>query len=292
MERLKLRDALGKFENSLRLTGKLSTVIRYDNAIRQFLAKFPDKKYPDEIFRTDIEDYKLARLSDGIAPRTVNFEIAVMRAFYNWLIDVREVPIHNPASRIRKLREPEGPKKSLPTDKITALAAAAEGNIFQELLLKLGLTTGMRGAEMVTLTWDDLDLDAGLINLRPENSKTQSGRVLPLRDDVRELLGGILLDLQYDPSVQKKQNARIFEGFATDAKALRYQWKKICAAAGLTGIGLHALRHTFGTLMLRNGVDLRTVQELMGHKQLKTTAGYLTPADADTVRGVLDKLPG
>ena len=285
MERLKLRDALGKYENSLRLTGTLSTVIRYDNAIRQFLAKFPDKKYPDEIFRTDIEDYKLARLSDGIAPRTVNFEIAVMRAFYNWLIDVREVPIHNPASRIRKLREPEGPKKSLPTDKLTALNEAAGTNPYQMLLLKLGLTTGMRGAEMVTLTWDDIDLEAGLVNLRPENSKTQSGRVLPLRDDVKELLKGL------ERATGGTGNERLFFGFAKDPKALRYQWKKLCFAAGLEGIGLHALRHTFGTLMLRNGVDLRTVQELMGHKQLKTTAGYLTPADSDTVRGVLDKLP-
>lgn len=281
---MKLKDALGKYERSISLTGASSTVLRYDTAIRQFLKKFPEKRYPDEIYRSDVEEYRLLRLEEGISPRTINFEVSVLRSFYNWLIEVRDVPIHNPASNTRKLKEPEAVKRALPTDKIELLEGAVEDDLRRTLLLRMGMTTGLRGAEMASLEWDDLDLDAGLINLPPEKAKTASGRVLPIRADVKELLLRVR-------SESGDRGSRIFEGWAKDAKALRYQWQKIVRDAGLKGIGLHALRHTFGTLMLRKGADLRTVQDLLGHSQLKTTAGYLTPASSDEVRKVLDLLP-
>lgn len=279
-KRITLRHYAGKYLNYMRLTASKATVIRYSKGLQSFLDRFQDKIYPEDVFRTDLEDFKLIRLREGKAPRTVNFELAVARAFWNWMIDIYELPLFNPASKIKRLKEPEQVRKAIREEALAALFEACEGH-HEALLLRLGLTTGLRGQTMLLLDWKEIDLVGKQLEIPAEKLKSNRGQVLPLRDDVVELLEKF-----------ETKEGRVFEGYAGAMSTLREKWNSLVRRAGLQGITLHQLRHTFGTMMLRAGGDLRTVQEMLGHKSMKTTALYLSPAGDERCRELIAALPG
>jgi integrase len=255
------------------------TLDRYCIALQNFLGRFGDKRHPEQFYRADVEDYKYARLKERIAPRTVNFEIAVIRAFWNWMIDHTQIPLVNIASKVKKVKEPVQARRALTEDQIDKLKAAVKDD-WERLLLLLALTTGMRGNEMAALRWENIDLKQGEIVLDALETKTARGRRLPLRQDVIELL-----------KPRQLVSGPVFKHWAAKPQALRGKFARLCKRAGMPNVGLHACRHSYATWMLRAGVDLRTVQDLLGHQDMKTTALYLAPADVATTRGFLVRLP-
>jgi integrase/recombinase XerC len=279
-KRITLRHYAGKYLNYMRLTASKATVIRYSKGLQSFLDRFQDKIYLEDVMRADVEDFKLIRLREGKAPRTVNFELAVLRAMFNWLIDIHDLPIFNPASKIKHLKEPEQVRKAIREEALVALFEACECD-HEALLLRLGLTTGLRGQTMLLLEWSDINLAEKQIEIPAEKLKSNRGQVLPLRDDVVELLEKF-----------ETKEGRVFEGYAGAMSTLREKWNSLVRRAGLQGITLHQLRHTFGTMLLRAGGDLRTVQEMMGHKSMKTTALYINPAGNERCRELIAALPG
>lgn len=281
-KRPKLRELLGKFERYVyNTTTSRATVERYDNALYAFFTRMPDKVYPEDVFRIDVEDFKMLRREEGIAPATINTELAVLSAFYNYLIDVRGIALYNPVSKTKKLKVPKRKPKNIALSSIAKIKEAIKTD-YERLILFLGLTTGIRGNEMAQLEWTDVDFGRDVIVLPAEKTKSGRDRILPLRGDVKALL----LSLQ-----EKQEGARIFQK-VTDIRGLRYRWNALVKRANLPEghVSLHRLRHTFATEMLRSGCDLRTVQELLDHANLETTAGYLAPASTEVVRGYVETL--
>lgn len=272
-----IRAWAGRFEKHVLLTtNSQATVIRYDIALHNFFRLFPGLTRLDEVHRADIEDFRILRKREGISPTTINFEVSVFRAFFNFLIDTCELPLYNPTRKVKRLKETKPRPRAIRILDLERIRDALE-TPHEKLLFYLGLTTGARAAEMVALQHNDVDIENCIIHLAAEDTKTKQGRVLPLRADVKGFLGG--------------KEGRIFEGYAKNAAGLRYKWRMLVRRAGLRDIGLHSLRHTFATEMLRAGADLRTVQELLGHTRLETTARYLAPAESDVVKEFLKKLP-
>jgi site-specific recombinase XerD len=98
-----IKDWQAKYENFVRNTTSRATALRYSVALTNFFQRFPEKKKPEMFFRLDIEDYKILRKRDGISPRTINYEVGVVRSFWNWLIEMSGQPYLNPASRVKRL---------------------------------------------------------------------------------------------------------------------------------------------------------------------------------------------
>jgi site-specific recombinase XerD len=272
-----LREYQAKYENWISLTGSRATGSRYAKALSKFTeALSSNKRYPIDILRLDIEDYKVIRLRDGLSHRTVNFEISVIRAFFNWMKELGAVSF-NPVTGVKKLKEPLQPRKSLNQEIIDRLLTVPDP--YDQLLIMLGLHTGLRGSTIAQLEWSDFDLTGGVLNIPPEKTKTARGQRIPLRSDFIEFL---------KPFVK---TGRVLEGYTVGAKALQQKFNRLIRKLGLNGFGLHALRHTFATTLLHHGADLRTVQDLLGHQSLRTTALYLSPADSHQTRKLLDALP-
>lgn len=264
-----------RFISSMALTASRATARRYDFALRNFFEKFPDKPNVEDFHRPDIEDYKVLRMRQGRKARTVNFELAVVKAFWNWMKDACEVAIYNPAAHCRMVRQGEAKRKALSTEALRAIWSACNSDL-DKLLYVVAATTGLRGKEIADLKWTDIDWDRGVLVLRPEGTKSKRGRVLPLRGD-------LLANLAARP----KPGEYIF---GIREQTLRSHWRKIVHRAGYKDIGLHALRHTYATTLLRHGADVRTVQELLGHSKLATTSLYLSPADTEVVKGWVERL--
>lgn len=144
------------------------------------------------------------------------------------------------------------------------------------LIFKLIATTGMRRSELVALCWQDANFDNQTLII---NGKGKKQRLLPLHPLVLplfEIYREELSEHQLHPSEPIFLNRL---GTAIDPRGLHKVFKEILEKAGLPPqrFSLHHLRHTFATLLLqenKENVDLRIVQELLGHESLATTQVY------------------
>src|SRR5215470_13609423 len=131
----------------------------------------------------------------------------------------------------------------------------------------LALNTGMRKGEILGLRWEQVDFTNRVITIY--NGKTEhSDRMLPMNDAVLELM----LNLRRErrgafvfPS-PKKKDERI--------RDLKTSFHRAVRIARIPHLRFHDLRHTFATRIVRAGVDLITLQHLLGHSTIKMTARY------------------
>ncbi|MCP8970799.1 tyrosine-type recombinase/integrase [Ectobacillus ponti] len=145
-----------------------------------------------------------------------------------------------------------------------------------ELIFKLLATTGMRRQELVDLNWDQLNLDNQTIRIKGKGKKE---RLLPLHPIVLPLFQTYMETLD---EYQKHSSQPVFlskNKKVMNPRGLHVLFKNILEKAGLppTRFSLHHLRHTFATLLLqenKENVDLRLLQELLGHENLSSTQVY------------------
>lgn len=276
-----------KFLNYVKLTSHKRTTRRYQGALDAFFTVMPDLKKADPtcVIRAEIEDFKVLRSRTGVTARTVNFEMGVVRALYNWLINMGVVN-HNPATKVKRLRIEIPAGRALSIEMVQKLLSAPKENrsdLMHSSAIFVAFKTGMRGEEVATLAWKDVTLDgeSPQIVLRPTNVKTKRGRVFPLTPDIVEVLREVR-----DHQLPSQKTV-----FGVKTPTIRKWWKDAVAKAGYEDLTLHQTRHTFASHNAHNGMDVRTIQYLLGHSDIHTTARYLTPAPEDQIRAGLSKLP-
>lgn len=145
------------------------------------------------------------------------------------------------------------------------------------------IATGMRVGECIALTWDDIDLKEGSINITKtainrrgymevqNHPKTeQSVRKIYLSDSTASFLKGLYMKrgLKNDMTnlVFPNEHGNIYH-----TSALRSRWIKVCAELQIPYKNLHALRHSFATRALEKGIEVHTVSKILGHKSIATT---------------------
>ncbi len=144
-----------------------------------------------------------------------------------------------------------------------------------EVMFKLLSTTGMRRSELVSLTWEQVDFENNTILILGKGNKE---RILPLHSIVIPLLHKYrnTLLIEHSHSTEPVFKSRLNK--TLNARSLHLIFKQLISKAGLPAhrFSLHHLRHKFATLLLQGNkkVDLRTLQELLGHSSLSTTGIY------------------
>jgi integrase len=276
IRRTELYKLQAQYENFVMLTVSKGTALRYCKSLETFFSRFPDKTRPQEFSRRDVEDFRIARMREGVTNRTINYEVGVVRAFWNWLVDM-EIITWNPASQVRRLKEKDPPKTSLSVNEQLSLQKGCYcwGD---QALVALALTTGLRGETLAALRKDHIDFELERLVIPGNIMKAGRNHEIPLPAWVLGVLNAA-------------PDGRLFEGYAKNAGSIRYRWNNICRRSGIDPKGIRAARRSFATTLLRSGTDLKIVQDLLGHKNILTTSRYLTPADNQTVRDAVDRLP-
>ncbi|MFB9706735.1 tyrosine recombinase [Streptosporangium sandarakinum] len=189
----------------------------------------------------------------------------------------RQDPAHavRPPRRLRRL------PKAISVAEVERLIAAAgpEGaplTMRNRALLELLYGTGARISEAVGLAVDDLDLGAETqrVRLRGKDGRV---RAVPLGRFAREALGAYLTRGRPRIAAQGGGGPGLFLNARGGRLTRQGAWEVLQAAAergGLAGISPHILRHSFATHLLDGGVDVRVVQELLGHASVTTTQVY------------------
>lgn len=294
-----LSDAVQMFLQHVRVHSpdKPRTVQRYTAVLDHVTRIIGGKTFVEAITRPDIDDYKATRSTESseqhkgrrITPRTINYEISVLRTFFYFLIRERNLPIENPCANFKLLKDPRAMAKSRPPtyrqeeiDRIFAACDEREKTIFATLLL-----TGLREEELCFLNWADVelgDLDNATLRVNGEDKegfspKDYEERVLPIPRELAELLGRL-----------PRQWALIFPTKTGHRQThLLRRLKEIADVAKVARATLHKFRHTYATRLLESGCDIVTVQKLMGHSDIDTTRKYLNP-DEKLKRSAVRKL--
>jgi site-specific recombinase XerD len=267
---------------------------RYDlNKFDGYMAhRLGSRFLPGDVSRDHIRDY-LAWLSDvghqrpnGPAARAR--ALAAIRSFFKYAHRAGLLR-DNPAADITLPKIRMGEIRALSQDECGRLLRIVETNRspFRKLrdraIVVTFLLTGARLREIVQLDKGDIDLHQSTIRLHRKGGEVN---VLPLADSAKIELKAYLKQLRRRCRTRALfiscRNHRISRG------TVWYLVKKYLKRSRIKthGMGPHALRHTFATLLLNQGENLRVIQSLMNHKSLATTARYLHSRSQELVKAV------
>ncbi len=268
--------------------GKSSlTVKNYAHQLRDFLVAVQVPS-PGKIEKATIQHYKqyLHRFRDPrgkeLTVRTKNHRLTVLRAFLRYLVQEEELTVY-PPDRVQRFKEDPRQVKVLFSEELERLLEAPDTKILRgkrdKAILETFFSTGMRLSELASLSRKDLNFKTREISVRGKRGKI---RVVFLSDAAVEALQCYLsaredafAPLFVRPFKDSVKQDLSGESLRLNVRSIQNIVKKYALIAGIvTDPSPHTLRHSFATDLLRNGADLRSVQEMLGHKDLSTTQIY------------------
>jgi len=233
---------------------------------------------PAEITALELRGYVAAMHEAGYAKTSIARRLASMRSFFRFAL--REGLAHaNPAKPLRNPR----PERKLPhflsTDEIGRLLEAPPANeppgLRDRAILETMYSAGLRVSETVGVNEGDLDLAAGLVRIR---GKGRRERLAPLGSFAVAALQRWLSVRTVSAKEPQGPEAPVFVNKFGRRLTTRSVARMLEKYLKLSGLDLrttpHTLRHSFATHLLDRGADIRSVQELLGHKSLVTTQIY------------------
>jgi len=239
---------------------------------------------PAEITRPQVVAWGLSL--KGMKPLTIRRKYGCLSSFFSFLQDMGHCH-SNPARRLPLPKVARNLPTVLTAEQVQQLLAAAQ-TPDRRLLVLLLLSTGLRRSEAAAITLDQIDLEHRQLRVRGKGNKE---RVVPLTPEVVQAIQQYLA--WRGPT--KSNNLFVSQMWGQPISGARVHRivRALLERAGLAGQGItvHKLRHTFATHLVRNGVDVKTVQELLGHSDLGTTAKYLH-SDGQTKQAAVARLNG
>lgn len=243
------------------------TIRYYLQAVALFAKHFgkrPDKLGPDELRTYQAYLLRERKLAVG----TVVARVAARRFFY-----VRTLKRHAFREDLPYPKDHRRLPTVLSLEEVTRLINAA-GNLLQRALLMTLYGTGMRRAEVSLLKVSDIDSQRRMI--RVERGKGGAGRDIPLSPALLETLREYWSWKRPRTYLFASSESKRGKEQPISDKTVWYACKEAARHAGLSKqVTPHTLRHSFATHLLEGGTDLRTMQILLGHGDLETTAKYL-----------------
>ena len=229
-----------------------------------------------------IEKYKRSRKEQGRSDVTINRELAFLKNLFTMAIKWGKAS-ENPVEQVRFFREDNGRTRILTDEEEARLLACC--NPYLRPLVIAALHTGFRKSELLALRWEHVDFRHHLITGEAAYAKNGETRGIPMTETLTETLR--VMKGEAKPSVS------VFLTHAgTPYRHIAKVFGAACRRAGLTDVTFHTLRHTFGSRLVMRGIDLPTVQALMGHKTIAMTMRYahLAPGHKRAAIAVLDRV--
>lgn len=222
--------------------------------------------------KKDIEKY-IRSLNKS--SKTISHVISSLKSFYNYYMRMGNIN-SNPTDEIDRPKIEKKIPEFLTLEEVSSLLNFKVNNEFEarnKAILELLYSSGLRISELTSLELSNIDLDECLVRVMGKGSKE---RIVPLGDYAIEALKEYIYF--YRPMLNKNNSSYIFLNNKGGVLSRQFIFKVIkeeCIKKGIRkNVSPHTLRHTFATHLLKNGADLRIIQELLGHENLSTTQIY------------------
>lgn len=253
-------EVLEEFETYLDLEGKSPNTIRmYSYYVRRYL------EWGGAVNARSALRF-LARLRrEGYSNRSLNLVVQALRAYF------RFEGYDDEAEKLKPPKVPRSLPKALTREEVKRLLSVIPPTRKRDRLIVLLLYgAGLRVSELCNLKKGDIDLDRGIIVVR--GGKGAKDRVVPIPEFLAKEIRSYL-ETRSDDSEYLLVEERRKSKDKLSPKTVWYLLRKYGEKAGVE-VTPHKLRHSFATHMLERGVDIRAIQELLGHSNLSTTQIY------------------
>lgn len=223
---------------------------------------------------------------NGLSPASVNVRIRVIRAFFNTLV-VEDVIKINPAQNLALMRVNEDTIQPLTEDELRRLLKAPDQSYYAQfrdyVLMVLMIDTGMRINEVCALEINEIDEIGKKIVLPAIKNKNRKSRILPLSTQTLKLLRQLIKETR-----QHFDTPYVFVtyyGERLNQKTVHKSMVKYADKAKIDKrVSPHVLRHNFAKMAALNGMDVFTLQRILGHADISTTRKYVQIDDEDVQR--------
>jgi len=277
--RTPVEKAIDKFLHSLQQrNASVHTIKAYTGDLGNFSAYLGPRNWRS-IDHLTIRGFLSHLYEKDLSKTSVARALAAVRSFYKWLAQEGVVE-QNPAALVST---PKLPKKLPRVPTIEEMNIVLDGQMpeiasFPErdrIMFELLYGCGIRNSELTGINLDDIRLSSEAILIRGKGKKE---RYVPFGDSVKTALAAYLPARQRTLAERKKNTSALLinqRGGRLTTRSVGRIIKKIAIAKGLSpDVHPHTLRHAFGTHMLEEGADLRSIQEMLGHERLSTTQRY------------------
>lgn len=253
-------DAIEEFEMYLELEGKSQNTVRmYSYYVRKFLEEGDDVNARSAL-------RFLAKLKkNGYSNKSLNLVVQALKAYF------RFEGLEEEAEKLKSPKVPRSLPKNLTKEEVKKLLSVIPPTKKRDRLIVLLLYgSGLRVSELCNLRIEDVDIERSLIIVR--GGKGAKDRIVPipraLLQEIEDYLKTRSDDSEY-LIVEERRNRKD----KLSPKTVWYLLDKYGKKAGIK-VTPHMLRHSFATHMLENGIDIRVIQEILGHSNLSTTQIY------------------
>lgn len=265
-----------------------------------------------------VEEFRSRRKKEGVKDSTINRDVSAIQTMLEYAVKMGVLEEHPFKGRIKKYREfQDTPRQLTPGEKSRLrdalkardegarekrkslnlwrkeknLPALSETGHYSDYLTPLVLTamlTGLRRGELFNLRWQDIDLIDKTLQVRAAGSRPDRIRTVPLNVECREIL------FEWKQLSGHNQPA---DYVFSDDKGERLEnihtaFKNLLKGAGINGFRFQDLRHNYASMLVKEGIQLYTVKELLGHSDLKMTQRYahLAPDNLQDAAKALDNI--
>ena len=258
-----------------------------------------DRPLDDSTIPNAVRNWQTQRLKEGRAASTINRDVTTLHTVLSYAVERGYLSTH-PLAKVKPLSEPkdnrirylapeeearlydalDAREERIRQDRDNAnkwrkergyrllpdLRAAAYADRLKPVVI-VALNTGLRRGELFSLKWGDIDFERRMVTVRAAVAKTHTTRHVPLNEDALEALRGW--------KAQGKGRGLVFPGKdGGQLHDVNTAWRNLMKAAEIQEFRFHDMRHDFASKLVMAGVDLNTVRELLGHRDLKMTLKY------------------
>ena len=235
------------------------------------------KVVPRDVTPVELRGYVAALHDAGYARTSIARKLASLRSFYKFAIR-QGMAETNPA---QPLRNPRGQRKLphfLTSDEIETLLKAPdtqdEMGLRDKAMLEVMYSAGLRVSEIVGMNDRDIDYEEGVVRVRGKGRKERFGAIGKFADQALKDYFRVRTRADHGTSKELPTFTNKFGKRLTTRSVARMLEKYINQCGLDTRTTPHTLRHSFATHLLDRGADIRSVQEMLGHKSLGTTQIY------------------
>lgn len=287
---------------------KPRTYSRYQSIIELHLIPDLGDIPIENLKRRMIQDFLSKKKKDGnlrngntMSSSSANLMLTVLGMAFEYAIDM-ELCESNPCLRLKRIPDDCKQIEAFTRDEQKKIETFIRDSDDRRLFgILLGFYSGMRIGELIALEWGDIDFDKGIIHVNKtayrdkskagkwevciDKPKTKSSeRVIPLPACIVGLLKEYSMTAKSDYVVENKKGERM------SIRSYQYIFEKLTEKAGVRKLNFHAIRHSFATRAIECGMDIKTLSEIMGHKNASITLNRYAHSMIDTKIAMMNKL--
>ena len=257
------------------------------------------KLYRKLLTKGRVERKEAENQPKGLSAKTVRNINQVISSAMDFAVAQKIIP-ENPCKAVALPKVEHKEMQTIPAEQLQAFLQEAKATGVYEMYY-IELATGLRRGELLGLKWTDIDWKNGIIKVRRQVARVD-GQIVEAPLKTKNSYRAVTISQQaievLKQQKEKTNDQYVFpspNGGPISPDSVNNMLKRVLARAGIPKVRFHDLRHTFATIALQNGVDIKTVSGMLGHFSagftLDTYAHVTTAAQkeaADTIGNVLN----